>query len=128
MFGNLTSNFRPSDCIAPKNIKDRLSELNFFVFCSRNLVLFLRKTVPIQSLEMRTLVSSLKTTFCQKKNGYISLLIHHFEQKRLLFFLKLTFCQHFLTKRHIFENSSNCTSGSCIVASESAISHSSAFQ
>ena len=30
MFGHLTSNFRPSDQIAPQNISDRLSELKFF--------------------------------------------------------------------------------------------------
>ena len=34
------------------------------------------------------------------------------------FLLKTGFLQHFLIKRHIFENSSNCTSGNWMVARE----------
>ena len=58
--------FGPSYCIAPQHIADRVSVFNFFCLFW-NLAPFLWKTLTISSLEMRTLVSLVKTTFCLKK-------------------------------------------------------------
>ena len=74
---------------------------------------------------MRNFVSStLKARFHQNGKGFLSILIHH-SPKTFAFHLQTDFSW----KNAIsFEMSSNCTTGNCIVARESVMSHSNALQ
>ena len=73
--------------------------LRFFL---QSLVPSLGKTHTIPSLEMPIIVSSVKTEFCKKLQGFLSIIIHNFERKLLLFFFKPDFLLGFSKKTPLF--------------------------